>query len=327
MINAAIVGLGRWGQNLVDSVQGSSSNISFVAGITRTKSNAVDYCKKNNIDLRDTYEEVIGDSNIDAVVLATPHSQHADQIMKAASFGKHVFSEKPFTLDAKSAQAAVDACMKAGVVVALGHNRRFMENIIALKALVESGELGTLLHIDGNQSSDLSGTALTWRDSRNESPAGGMTSLGIHALDCMIHMGGRIEEVDCYSTRRAIPCDIDDATASVIRFERGMTGTLVSLASSPRIWQLRVVGTGGWAEATDNKTLAICRGGEIETQFFTDSPYPHMPSIAGELEAFAMAALGQAPYPITPAEMVHGSAVLEAIIKSASLGKRVRPQG
>ena len=327
MINAAIVGLGRWGQNLVDSVQGSSINISFVAGVTRTKANAVDYCKKNNIDLKDTYEEVIGDTNIDAVVLATPHSQHADQIIKAASFGKHVFSEKPFTLDAKSAQAAVDACAKAGVVVALGHNRRFMENIMALKALVKSGELGTLLHIDGNQSSDLSGTASTWRDSREESPAGGMTSLGIHALDCMIHMGGRIEEVDCYSTRRAIPFDIDDATASVVRFEQGMTGTLVSLASSPRIWQIRVVGSKGWAEVTDNRTLAICRGGEIETQVFTDSPYPHMPSITGELEAFARAALGQAPYPINPAEMVHGSAVLEAIIKSASLGKRIRPRG
>lgn len=327
MINAAMIGLGRWGQYLVDSVQGSSYKIRFTAGVTRTKAKAEDYCKKAGIDLHDDYSEIINDPDIDAVVLATPHTQHAEQIIAAANAGKHVFTEKPFTLDAASAQQAVDACKAAGVTIALGHNRRFMDNIIAMKALVDKGELGTLLHIDGNQSSDLSGTAATWRDSRAESPAGGMTSLGIHALDCMIHMGGRIAEVDCYSTHRAIPFDIDDATASVVRFEDGMTGTLVSLASSPRIWQIRVVGSKAWAEATDHRTLSICRGGEIETQEFPDSPYPHMPSLTGELEAFAEAASGGAPYIITPEQMVHGTAVLEAVIKSAATGGRVKPAG
>ncbi len=327
MINAAIIGLGRWGQNLVDAVQGDSEIIHFVAGVTRTKERAAKYCADRGIDLRDAYSDVIGDPNIDAVVLATPHSEHAEQIITAANAGKHVFTEKPFTLDAESANRAVAACEKAGVMIGLGHNRRFMDNIIALKALVDNGELGTLLHIDGNQSSDLSGTAKTWRDSRAESPAGGMTSLGIHALDCMIHLGGRISEVDCYSTHRAIPFDIDDATASLVKFEQGMTGTLVSLASAPRIWQIRVVGNKAWAEVTDHRTLSVFRGSELEIQEFPDSPYPHMPSITRELEAFGEAASGGKSFPITPGEMVHGTAVLEAIIKSAQNGSRVKPAG
>jgi predicted dehydrogenase len=214
MINAAIVGIGRWGQGLVGSVQGTSDQIRFTAGVTRTRSKAEDFCAANNIDLRGDYAQLLADDSIDAIVLATPHTQHEEQIIAAAGAGKHVFTEKPFTLSKASAERAVAAIREAGVTVALGHNRRFFKNTEAMKALVESGDLGTLLHIDGNQSSNMGMMAGAWRDSRSESPAGGMTSLGIHALDCMIHMGGRIAQIDTISTRRAIGYDIDESFIS-----------------------------------------------------------------------------------------------------------------
>lgn len=245
MINAAIVGIGRWGQYLVTSVQGSSEHIKFTAGVTRTKSKAEAFCSEQVIDLRDDYAELLNDPNIDAIVLATPHTQHEEQIVAAAKAGKHVFTEKPFTLDRPSAERAVAACKEAGVALALGHNRRFMENTVALKAMIEAGELGTLMHIDGNQSSDLNVAAGAWRDSREESPAGGMTSLGVHALDCIIHLAGKISAIDAYSTRRAIGFDIDDTTAALLRFENGMTGTLVTMASTAKIWHIRIAGVEG----------------------------------------------------------------------------------
>ena len=325
MLNAAIIGLGRWGRYLVDSVQGKSKKIRFVAGYTKTKSNAQEYCDDASIDLRDDYFEITNDPDVDAVVLATPHTQHAKQIIAAAEAGKHVFTEKPFALNSASAKSAVQACKKSGVTIALGHNRRFMENIMAMKAMVDNGELGTLLHIDGNQSADLGAAVTTWRNSRDESPAGGMTSLGIHALDCMIHLGGRVAEIDCHSTRRSTKLNIDDATASLVRFENGMTGTLVSLAATPRIWHIRIFGSKAWVEANNHRTLSICRGGSIEVKNFVDSPYPHLSSLSYELEAFAEEALGGLPYIIPPDQMVHGVAVLEAIIKSAESGKRVKP--
>ncbi|MBT5049919.1 MAG: Gfo/Idh/MocA family oxidoreductase, partial [Rhodospirillaceae bacterium] len=217
MINAAIVGIGRWGQLLVESVQGKSDLIRFTAGVTRTRAKAEEFCAGHKIDLRDDYGELINDSAIDAVVLATPHTQHEEQIIAAAKAGKQIFTEKPFTLSRASAERAMAACKEAGITVAIGHNRRFMKNTEALKAMVEAGELGTILHIDGNQSSDLGMAKGAWRDSRDESPAGGMTSLGIHALDCMIHMGGAVAEVDAISTRRSIGYDVDDATAVLVR--------------------------------------------------------------------------------------------------------------
>lgn len=324
MINAAIVGIGRWGQGLVGSVQGTSDQIRFSAGVTRTRAKAEDFCAANEIDLRDDFVELLTDDSIDAVVLATPHTQHEEQIVAAAKAGKHVFTEKPFTLTKASAERAIAAIRDAGVTVALGHNRRFFKNTEALKELVDSGALGTLLHIDGNQSSDLGRMPGAWRDSRTESPAGGMTSLGIHALDCMIHMAGRIAEIDTISTRRAINYDIDDATAAVLQFEDGMTGTLVTLASSPRIFHIRVAGSKGWAELTSSENLRICRSdGGIEEKQFPMDDYPHPSSLAAELNEFAAAAQGKATYRISPEEMIHGTAVLEAMAKSAETGARV----
>ena len=324
MINAAIVGIGRWGQYLVTSVQGSSEHIKFTAGVTRTKSKAEAFCSEQGMDLRDDYAELLNDPNIDAIVLATPHTQHEEQIVAAAKAGKHVFTEKPFTLDRPSAERAVAACKEAGVALALGHNRRFMENTVALKAMIEAGELGTLMHIDGNQSSDLNVAAGAWRDSREESPAGGMTSLGVHALDCIIHLAGKISAIDAYSTRRAIGFDIDDTTAALLRFENGMTGTLVTMASTAKIWHIRIAGSKGWAEIRDNKTLTVCKSdGSPEDIVFDDSPYPHMGSISGEIEEFALAAAGKASYRISPEEMVHNAEVLAGLITSAETGNRV----
>src|SRR4051812_27712188 len=102
MIRAAIVGLGRWGQSLVRSIQGKSDDIRFVAGHTRTPGNAEAFCREQNIKLT-SYAEILANPEIDAVVIATPHSQHAEQVMQAAKAGKHIHVEKPLTLDLVSA--------------------------------------------------------------------------------------------------------------------------------------------------------------------------------------------------------------------------------
>src|SRR5688572_30955399 len=98
MINAAIVGLGRWGQNLVNSVQGKSEVIRFIAGATRTVGKAEAYAREKGLALHDSYEKVLADPKVGAVILATPHTQHAAQVIAAAKAGKHVFTEKPLAL-------------------------------------------------------------------------------------------------------------------------------------------------------------------------------------------------------------------------------------
>src|SRR5215210_9603259 len=104
MINAAIVGLGRWGQNLVNSVQGKSDKIRCVAGVLRHPENAREYAKRNALTLHSELGAVLADPAIDAIVLATPHTVHAEQIKAAIEAGKPVFTEKPFTLSSQDAQ-------------------------------------------------------------------------------------------------------------------------------------------------------------------------------------------------------------------------------
>ena len=117
MINAAIIGMGRWGQTLVNSVAGGSDVIRFTAGMTRTLSKVEDYAAQKGIRLHGSYEDVLADNDVNAVVLASPHSVHFDQMMAAADAGKHVFCEKPFCLTGAHAKTALDTLAEKGLKI------------------------------------------------------------------------------------------------------------------------------------------------------------------------------------------------------------------
>lgn len=222
--------MGRWARTLVNSIAGGSNAIRFIAGTTRTRQKVEDYAAENKLRLSGTLEDLLADDEIDAVVLATPHTAHFGQIMAAASTGKHVYCEKPFCLTGAEAAKALDALAENGLKVAVGHHRRFLPNTIALKRIIDAGELGEMVQIEGNFSDDLSRLAGTWRANHGESPSGGMTSLGIHVVDLFIHLFGRIEYVHAISRRVAMPFDIDDATVVLLRFSSGQLGCLGTVA-------------------------------------------------------------------------------------------------
>src|SRR5690348_14783417 len=117
MIRAAILGLGRWGRSLVNSVHGESRDIEFVAAHTPNRAKVEDFCGEKGLTFVADYATILADPAIDAVVLATPHSQHAEQIRQAAAARKHIFVEKPMTLDLASARKAAEAAHDAGVLL------------------------------------------------------------------------------------------------------------------------------------------------------------------------------------------------------------------
>ena len=108
MINAGIVGLGWWGRTLVEAVSnGQSDEINFVAGAARTHTDDLKaFAKQQKFELYDSYEKLLKDPKVDAVVLATPHSLHVEQVVQAAESKKHVFCEKPFALTRAATTAA-----------------------------------------------------------------------------------------------------------------------------------------------------------------------------------------------------------------------------
>src|SRR5437870_6037121 len=193
MVRAAIVGIGRWGRTLVGAAQGKSAAFRFTAGQTRTRAKAAGFCAEHGIALKGSLDEILADQSIDAVVFATPHSEHGAQVERAAAAGKHVFMEKPFTLDRASAARALDAVARAGVVLGVAYPRRFHPSMRELKARIADGRLGTIAHCSAEQNgpAGLFMDPASWRAEASEAPAGGMTAMGAHNLDPMIQLFGR----------------------------------------------------------------------------------------------------------------------------------------
>lgn len=324
MLDAAIVGIGGWGKTLVNAVQGKSDKIRFVAGATRRRAQAEDFAAGAGFRLHDSYAQVLADPQVQAVVLATPHLDHEAQMIAAAKAGKHVFVEKPFTLDTASARRALAAIGRAGVTVALGHNRRFHPNMAELRARIRDGRLGVIEHIEATMTgpSGLFMPPEHWRAAPDQSPVGGMAPQGIHMLDGMIDLNGTVADVICQTTHRAAPSGVPDTTGILLRFDNGATGYLSCLISTAASYRMCVYGSKGIAE--------IRLPGLDEFTFRPVPPAPGLPASETErticpgfdtpaaiLEAFADAVAGHAPFAITPDQMLHGVAVYEAIILSA----------
>jgi len=165
MINAGIVGLGWWGKNLVTAAQGSD-RIRFVRGACRNHAPVAAFADRHGLPLAASLDALLADDSVQAVVLATPHSLHTEQIIAVAAAGKPVFCEKPLTLTRADAARAIDACQRAGVVLALGENNRFFPNMQELHRIATAGELGDPMHIEGHTSNENSGVHFgAWRHS------------------------------------------------------------------------------------------------------------------------------------------------------------------
>ena len=336
MIKAAIVGMGWWGRTLVEAVQSESDQIRFVAGATRTVSPEVQaFSDAQTLKLVDSYEALLADRSVDAVVLATPHSLHAAQVVAAAQAGKHVFCEKPFALHKADAEAAVAATAKAGVTLGLGYNRRFHPEMTKLRQQIQAGALGTLLHFEATMTfpNALFLTPEAWRADREETPCGGLTPMGVHAIDGMIDLGGEIAQVYCQSVHRVVPVDSDDTTSMLFRLTSGATGYLGTITATGPGFSFQVFGSKGSVRLEGMTHVAGASSEERRTRLFGTCKFQPIkgPAEVWEaarldvtracLEAFATAASGGAPYLIPTREMIHGAAVTEAVVKSAASGK------
>jgi predicted dehydrogenase len=334
MINAAIVGLGRWGQNLVNSVQRESDKIQFVAGVLRHPENAREYAEHNGLALHSSLDAVLNDPEIDAIVLATPHTVHAEQILAAVRAGKPVFTEKPFTLTSESAREALRIAAANNVTVGVGYNWRFQPALQEMRRMLDDGRLGKLLHIEGN----FCGPSVYrfgrehWRQQRDEGPAGGMTGRGVHVVDAMLYLAGQVDTVYAQSRRIALDYGIDDTTSMLFDFRGGATAYLATVIATAESWRMQVFGSKGWAEVGDVEHLTtwdmkVCFV-DPENLHTHHRPQrvtlPQTSTERAELENFADAVAERRPLAVAGGDEEHGVAVLEAILESAKAGRTIK---
>jgi predicted dehydrogenase len=206
------------------------------------------------------------------------------------------------------------------VVLGVGTDKRFYPSFRELIRLVQSGELGTILHLEAHFSNEIAGTFTPWRYSIEESSAGGMTGTGIHVLDALIAMAGPVRRVQAMLQTHKPPPDPLDSLSVMLEFASGISGTLAAVRSTPMYLRVHAFGRNASAEALGRTELVLRRSGAEPQQL----SFPSVDSVRANLEAFADAAAGGARYPIPPSEMLDTVAALEAIGEAVRSDGRVR---
>ncbi|MCC6535554.1 MAG: Gfo/Idh/MocA family oxidoreductase [Burkholderiales bacterium] len=328
MVNVAVIGIGWWGQTIID-VLATSATLKVVKGVKRNPASVSEFAASRGVEVISDYGTVLRDPNVHAVILCTPHSQHTEQIIAAARAGKHVFCEKPLTLTRADAVRAATEIEAAQRVLAVGHERRFEPPILELMRAIRAGELGTPLQVEGNFSQDkfLAMAADNWRLSPAEAPAGPLTATGIHVLDLAIGVFGEAESVCASVKQLGSHLRNGDTLAALVAFKRGGHALITAILATPFDGRFAVYGSKGWIEVRDKAhpsapqgwTLTKVLSGERRST----TEFPPVSGVAANLEAFAAAVEGRSPYPVSHAEMIANIAALEAVVESARTGAKV----
>ncbi len=319
-LGVAVVGLGWWGRTIVPLLK-DNAKLKVACGVD------LQPVALEGIRVIRSFEEALRDPAVQAVVLCTPHTQHTEQIIAAASARKHVFCEKPLSLSRADVLRAVKACNDNGVALAVGHEKRFEPPVQEVFRLAKAGELGTLLQIEANFSQDkfLSLTTENWRMSEKEAPAGPMTATGIHLLDLSVGLLGPAQQVFAKVRQLGSRLTNGDTLGILVNHKSGANSLISAILATPFDGRFAVYGNKGWAEVRDRAHPEAPQGWTL-TRLHRGSEkklleYPPAKAVLANLEAFADAAAGRAPYPVPQDQMIANVCALEAVFRSAQSGK------
>jgi predicted dehydrogenase len=324
-LGVAVVGLGWWGRTIVPLLKGSAK-LRVVKGVDPASAGAA-FAASQGLAYETSFERALQDPAVQGVVLCTPHTQHTEQIIAAASARKHVFCEKPLSMSRADVLRAVKACVDNEVALAVGHEKRFEPPVQELFRLAGAGELGTLLQVEANFSQDkfLSLEPDNWRMSQTEAPAGPMTATGIHLLDLAVGLLGPAQHV--YARVRQLGSRLvnGDTLGILVTHKSGANSLISAVLATPFDGRFAVYGNKGWADVRD-KAHPEAPEGWVFTVKRRNSPpqsasFPPAKAVLANLEAFADAAAKRAPYPVPQDQMIANISALEAAFRSAASGK------
>ena len=322
-VKAAMIGLGWWGRKMTAALQKARTDIEIVCAAEPDPAGE-EFATDNGFPCYAEFGAALARPGVEAVILATPHSLHAEQVEQAVAAGKHVFCEKPLALTRADAEKAVRACDEAGVVLGVGHERRWEPPVAELLAKARSGALGRIQQVEGNFSHDKFTTlaADNWRMSETEAPTGGMTATGIHLTDLATALLGPARDLRASCEQLSSNIPQGDTMSAHIRFKGGGTAYVSASLAMPFISRFAVFGSKGWIDIRD-KAHVEAPAGWVVTSAMAGGPIavsevPAAEPVKDNLVAFARAVRGDAPYPITGDDLIANISILEAIVASAA---------
>jgi predicted dehydrogenase len=316
------VGMGWWSDVLADAMK-RSNRFEIAACYTRSEPKRRAFSKKYGCAAAPSYEAILADSSIEAIVNTTPNNVHLETTRAAARAGKHVFLDKPIANTIADGRAITAACREAGVVLALGYQRRKESHFRWVRRQIDAGVFGKLVNAEANISRDRLGKIdlASWRYTAEGMPGGVMLQIGIHYTDVLEYLMGPIVAVSGRLAQLVLPGDNPDVASLVMEHENGALSTLnASYASASEYYCMNIYGKEASAYYDLHQGLRFLRRGSERSD---PVPFEQNDTIREELDEFADAARGKGRPEMDGEASTRSLAVLRAGIKSAREGRRV----
>jgi len=231
--------------------QAFAKDLTFIEGHTigavgsRSIANAEKFANTFGGTAYGSYEELVADSSIDAIYVATPHPAHHDNVILALNAGKPVLCEKPFSVNAKQAQAMVDAAAKNKVALMEAMWARFLPHYAKVREIVASGVLGPILSIHADHGQRLADQGIA-RLVDPQLAGGALLDLGIYPISFAHMILGNPTSI----TSKAVMTDrgVDAQTSMIFSYDNGAQAVLTTTMIEQTPCRAVVAGLHGWLE-------------------------------------------------------------------------------
>jgi predicted dehydrogenase len=321
-LRVACIGMGWWSDVLADAMK-RTNRIEIAACYTRSADKRAAFAAKYKCRPAASYDEVLADPAIDAVINTTPNDVHLETTRAAAAARKHVFLDKPIANTVTDGRAISEVCRKAGVVLALGYQRRRESHFRWVKQQIDAGVFGKLVNAEANISRDRLGQIdlSSWRYQAAGMPGGVMLQIGIHYTDVLEFLMGPVVAVRGQFAQLVLPGDNPDVASLILEHESGALSTLnASYASASEYYLMNIYGKNATAFYDMHNGLRLLKRGEDKT---TAIETRKNDTFVEELEEFAAACRGGKPPEVGGDFATRSLAVVRAGIVSAREGRRV----
>ena len=321
-LRVASLGLGWWSDVLADAAA-RTPEIELVACYTRSPDKRRAFAETYACRPAASYEEILADDSIQAIINTTPNDAHLETVRAAAAAGKHVFLDKPIANTVRDGKAITRACAEAGVVLSVGYQRRRENHFRWLKTEIDAGRFGKLVQAEANISRDRLGKIDlgSWRYQAAGMPGGVMLQIGIHYSDVLEMLLGPVRRVCGMSARLVLPGDNPDVANLILEHESGAISNLTaSYASASEYYMMNVYGKKASGYYDLFQGLRHLRRGSTEA---VPVACDRNDTLVEELEEFAACVRGEARPEVDGRRATQSLAVIRAGIKSVEEGRAV----
>ncbi|MEP7031437.1 MAG: Gfo/Idh/MocA family oxidoreductase [Pseudolabrys sp.] len=321
-LRVAVVGIGWWSDVLADACK-RSKLFDIATCFTRSPDKRAAFAAKYKCAQANSYDAILKDASIEAVINTTPNNAHLETTRQAAQAGKHVFLDKPIANTVGEGMEIARICEKAKVVLALGYQRRRESHFRWIKSEIDAGRFGKLVQAEGNISRDRLGKIdlTSWRYQASGMPGGVMLQIGIHYVDVLEFLMGKVKRVSGMANQLVLPGDNPDVANLILEHENGAISNLTaSYASASEYYMMNIYGKEATAYYDLFNGLRHLKRGEAKPQAIATEPND---AIREELDEF-VACVRNGTQPETDGTWASRNlAVIKAGVRSAREGRAI----